>query len=539
METPRWLHLRVPATLSEAPGNESILSDPDDMPPLTTELSRLIRDAATDENIIGIRFEVTASTMGWGQTQEIRSAVSDFVASGKECIAWAESFSNKEYMLASPCSTVALAPAGVTLVNGISMTQSYYAELFEEWDIHPNFAHVGDFKSAVEPFERSGPSEAASEATNALLDSLYGQLVATIADGRQLSSAAAEALIDDPPITPDQVLESGMVTSLKYRDEIFPASTDEFELISTSDYLRKRRRVWQQGEQRIAVLYASGTIVNGSSGQSLFGGEFIGDRSINRHLREVQDDPSIKALVIRVNSPGGSGSASDAIWREVQKVKELGKPVVISMSDYAASGGYYISMGADHIYAQPGTLTGSIGVFGGKVNIAGLYEKLGISLHTYRRGKYSTLFSSTEDFDEEQRAKYQDFLESFYKIFVTKASEGRNMSYDELHKVAQGRVWTGEQALDLGLVDSLGGLNDAMDKAAELSNLAQYGTIILPQRKSFLEQIIEELDGGPIEQMSMPLPDEVLESMDATFLLDKVLKDNGVAAMLPMQIDIH
>ena len=212
--------------------------------------------------------------------------------------------------------------------------------------------------------------------------------------------------------------------------------------------------------------------------------------------------------------------------------------MVISMSDYAASGGYYISMGANHIFAQPGTLTGSIGVFGGKINIAGLYEKIGLNLHTYQRGKHSTLFSSTADFDEAQRGKYQSFLESFYKIFVTKASEGRNMSYEALHEIAQGRVWTGEQALDLGLVDSLGGLNEAMDKAADLAQLGAYGTMILPQRKSFLEQLLEEFE-GPQERLSIQLPAHVLEGLDTPLVLDRVLEDGGAAAMLPMQIEIH
>ena len=534
----QWLHLRFSPMMADAPGNEGLLMDPADMPPLTSELSAAILHAATDESTPGLLIEMTPIAVGWAGTQELRDALVAFQDSGKPCIVWGDQFTNREYYLASACDDIRLAPAGITLVNGLSMTHTYYANTLAELGISANFEHVGDFKSAVEPYERTGPSEAASEATDALLDSLYSQFLRGISEGRGITMEEAGALINNPPMNPDDALARGMVDSLAYRDQVLDEVGEERRKMS--DYLKQLRRDWTRGDQRVAVIYAEGAIISGESGSELFGGSYIGDRTLSSQLRAAREDDDIAAVVLRVNSPGGSGSASDTIWREVALTRDV-KPVVISMGDYAASGGYYISMGANHIFAEPGTLTGSIGVFGGKMNLAGFYEDwLKMSMHTYQRGELANLFSTMSDFDEAEREVFRAFLQGFYTTFVTKAAEGRSMTYEELHTVAQGRVWTGEQALELGLIDELGSTGDAIAAAADLAGVTDYAIQRIPERKGFFDQLMDEL-ANPEASISLAdeLPVGIRDALSVTATLEQVLGAGGPVTMLPGVIEIR
>ena len=532
---PATLHFRLTPGLADSPGSEGLLVDPLDFPPLTTEISSALRHAATDDEVAGLFIEVGGSGLGWAQTQELRDAIKAFRDSGKPCVAWADSMGNKEYYLASACGEIVMAPAGLALVNGLAITQMYYGEAFERYGISAQFEHVGDFKSAVEPYQRTGPSEAASAATDALLDSLYGQLVAGIAEGRGWDLAQARAVIDDPPITPKAALEAGLVDSLAYRDEIVEGRFED-ELTTMTSYLRDQRRAWGKGSKKVAVIYAEGAIISGSSASDFFGSRYIGDRTLQAQLKEVREDEDIAAVVLRVNSPGGSGSASDTIWRAMELTKAE-KPVVVSMGDYAASGGYYISMGSDRIFAEPGTLTGSIGVFGGKINPSAAMEEYGLDFHTYQRGSYATLFSSSHDFDDAGRAKFRTFLNGFYDIFVEKAAEGRGMTREDLHAVAQGRVWTGEQALERGLVDELGSLDDAIAAAAELGGVeGAPGILRLPERKGFLDMLLEDMQ-DPEEASALLKMPGVGQVLPELMMLDRVLADGGVAALSPLRVD--
>ncbi|MDG1482990.1 MAG: signal peptide peptidase SppA [Myxococcota bacterium] len=534
----QWLHVRFSPMLTDAPGNEGMLVDPADLPPLTSELSAALEHAATDDSVTGLLIDLAPIGIGWAGTQELRDAILAFKDSGKPCIVWSDQFTNMEYYLATACDDIRLPPAGITLVNGLAMTQSYYADTLAELGVSANFEHVGDFKSAVEPYERSGPSEAASEATDALLDSLYSQFLRGIAQGRGLSEEQAAALIDTPPMNPEDALARGMVDKLQYRDQMLDEVGEERRRMS--DYLRKLRQDWKSGEQTVAVIYAEGAIVGGESGSQLFGGSMIGDRTVSSQLRDVREDDDISAVVLRVNSPGGSGSASDTIWREVALTREV-KPVVISMGDYAASGGYYISMGADHIFAEPGTLTGSIGVFGGKMNLSGFYEEwLKVSHHTYKRGEQATLFSSMSDFNDSERAVFRSFLQGFYTTFVTKAAEGREMSYEDLHAVAQGRVWTGEQALERNLIDELGSTNDAIRHAASLANTTDYAIKRIPERKSFIEQLLDEMaDPEAAAAIAAELPEGIRSGLSDAAMLETVLGAGGPVVMLPGTIEVR
>jgi protease-4 len=296
------------------------------------------------------------------------------------------------------------------------------------------------------------------------------------------------------------------------------------------------------------VIYAEGAIISGASSSDFFGSQYVGDRTLRKYLKEAREDDSIKSVVLRVNSPGGSGQASDAIWRDVALTQEV-KPVIVSMGDYAASGGYYISMGSSRIFAEPGTITGSIGVFGGKMNLAGAYEKVGVSLHTEQRGRYANLFGSTSDFDDLERQKYQEFLASFYRTFVTKAADGRVMSYEDMHEVAQGRVWTGEQALERGLVDELGGLDAAVAYAADEAGMTgDLRLVRMPERRGFLDALLEQLSNPEEASTALlqpgsaaleALPRDVRAGLGALERLERIAGAGGAVLLLPGEPVIH
>jgi protease-4 len=341
-------------------------------------------------------------------------------------------------------------------------------------------------------------------------------------------------------MAPEAAVAAGLVDALEYRDAIRQGKAGK-ERIKVRKYRAPEPSMFASPKV-IAVVHAEGQIVSGESGSPVFGGSVVGDETVVDTLDDLSEDESVVAVVLRVNSPGGSGLASDNIWHAIERLQAEGKPVVTSMGDYAASGGYYIAAGTDHIVAEPSTITGSIGVFGGKMNVAGLYEKLGITTHTWKRGEQSGLLSPTSDFSEPERAKFRTYLESFYSTFLARVSEGRKMERDAVHAVAQGRVWTGRQALERGLVDGLGGLDTAIAKAEELAKLEEGVEVRVdryPKRKTFLEQLAEDLQpevSAPIELRLLPGGAELWAE---ALTLARVLDDGGVAAMLPMRLDVR
>lgn len=545
-----FLEVELSGKLADAPGDVGFALDPGDFPPLVTEVADGIRRAAKDDRIDGLYLEVADVGVGWAGVQEIRDAVKTFSASGKPCYAYAQALDNKAYYLASACKEIYMAPAGLMLVNGFAITTEYYAGTFEKLGVRSNFEHVGDFKSAVEPFERSGPSEPASLAMDGLLDSLYGQFVAGIAEGRGLTEDEVRALVDDPPITPEAALAAKLVDGLKYRDEVREDLAGE-DRTPVKKY-REHGSAFSSNP-RIAVVHAEGQIVSGKSGSPLFGGAFVGDETMHEIFEEVREDEDVVAVVLRVNSPGGSGLASDAMWHDLERIQADGKPVVVSMGDYAASGGYYIAAGADRIVAEPGTLTGSIGVFGGKMNFAGLFDKAGVTMHTWQRGQLAGMLSGTTDFSDAERAKFRQFLEGFYDVFLQRVADGRKMDKAAVHEIAQGRVWTGQQALERGLVDELGGLDVAVTRARELAKVAEDAEVDilrLPRRKTLVDQILDDMGStapqGAVEAAAVEAAlaeavavPEVRESLGRLLGLARVLEDGGVAATLPGTIRIE
>jgi protease-4 len=555
-----YLQVDLGPELVEAPVIGGLYLDPDDEPPLVTDIARAIRAAATDERIEGLYLTIDGTTPSLAAVQELRDAIGVLRTAGKPCVVYAESYTTSQYYLATTCDRVAMAPTGVALVTGLGASVTYYADTFEKIGVNPEFEHVGDFKSAVEPYERNGPSEPASLAMNELLDSMYDQVLTGIAAGRGRDAAEVQAWIDVPTLAPRVAHERGMVDLLAYPDEIRghitqlgdddfvakvaePVEDDEEEVAERftrlKRYLATLRDEASSGDA-VAVVYASGPIVSGETG-GLFAEQVIADRTFGTWMKDIRETDEVKAVVLRVDSPGGSGLASDLIWREIQRTRAAGKPVVVSMAGYAASGGYYISAPADHVVAQPGTLTGSIGVFGGKLDLSGTYEKLGLKQATWERGAEARLFSLSAPFSDTGRAVFREFLTDFYETFLARVAEGRKMDRDAVHTVAQGRVWTGQQALERGLVDELGGLDIAVAKAAELGGID--GTPALrrwPVQKSFFEVLIEDMDGGDATALApvVTIPGIDVDALTDLLVLERVLSD-GAAALLPGNLTVQ
>ena len=539
-----FLEVDLTQAIDDAPSVGGLIIDPKDFPPVLTELTADIRRAAKDDRITGLYLEISGGVGGWASTEEMRDAILAFKDTGKPCYAWSQGYDNKGYYLASACGEVYLAPAGMMMVNGFSVTTEYYVGTFEKLGIHADFEHVGDFKTAVEPLQRSEPSEAASLAMDQMLDSLYAQFLDGIAKGRKISVDEAKLLVDQSPVTPAQALAAKMVDGLKFRDEVRDDMAG-VERTKIADY-HEGPAPFATGK-KIAVVHAQGEIIDGESGASMFGSQKLGDATFEEEMEGIREDDDIVAVVLRVNSPGGSGLASDNMWHQIELTKATGRPVVVSMGDYAASGGYYISAGADKIYAQPGTLTGSIGVFGGKINVGGLYDKVGITLHIWKRGELSGLLNTTSDFNEVERERFRDFLANFYDQFLGRVATGREMEKTAVHEVAQGRVWTGEQAMERGLVDELGGIDLAIASARELAKVGADEELTIdrfPKRQTFVEQLLEDLQSqsstsataGPAVVAAVST--ELAESLYRLEILQQVLANGGVAALMPARIEV-
>lgn len=536
----RPLLLTLSGSIMDGPGKGALVLDAKDLPPLLTEYTALIRAAAMDPAVDSLVIEIDPLELGWASVQELADALGSFRAQQKPCTSTTDTLTNKEYILASACGEIHLSPAGLSLVNGLSITQTYFADTLALIGVKSNFEHVGAFKSAVEPFERTSPSPEAQEAQEALLDGVYAQFISRIAAGRGITEIEALSLVDDPPLNPTQALDRGLVDALTHREEVLDHFAGE-DPITFKEYLKKVRKSSSR-KPYIAVLHAEGTITSGKTGSDFSGDRYVGDKDMVESLQELAANDDVVAVVLRVNSPGGSGLASDNIWAAVQQLREE-KPIVVSMSDLAASGGYYIAMGTDAIIAEPGTLTGSIGVFGGKVNVGGLLEKVGIHLHKTQRGEMADLLSMTDDFSDEGREKFRSFLQGFYELFLERVAAGREMSTDDVHAVAQGRVWTGEQALERGLVDQLGGLDVAIERARELAGVTEpTGILRMPEPQTLIDEIMDDLqqptDGSELSLLLETIPAARL-ALQSLYRVNRALGGNGAATMLPYALEIR
>jgi protease-4 len=465
------------------------------------EVEEALDRAARDERIKSVLVEVGAVPAGFGKIQEMAESLRRFQKSGKPVWAYFESAGNGGYYLAASADRVLAPPSGSLMLTGLLAEVPFYRGVLDKLRVEPQLYHIGAYKSYSDTFMRKEMSEAHREAMNAVLDSLYGQMVEGVARGRKLSPEAVRALVDRGFFWGPELKAKGLVDDLLYRDQLeaelrkVNGNAEKWNHVSLEAYVKDRRvDPFRGARQTVALVLASGGIVSGEGdGTQAASGGNIGSDTVVKWLRQAGEDRDVKAVVLRVDSPGGSGLASDVIWRQVQVLRKS-KPVVVSMSDVAASGGYYISMGADGIVAQPGTITGSIGVVTGKFVLKGLYDWIDYRQEVMKRGSNADMLSAAVRFSPEQEALLMEHMGAFYRDFVTKAAEGRRLSYDQVDRVAQGRIWTGEDALKLGLVDRLGGIPEALDLAREKAGIAKDQPVkirVLPRPKNFLESFLQ------------------------------------------------
>jgi len=474
-----------------------------------------LKRAAGDKRVRLLVVKVGGSRIGLAKVQELRAAIGDFRKSGKLAVAWAESFGdfvhgNVPYYLATGFDKVYLQPSGTLGLTGIAVEQVFLRGTLEKLGIDVQSAQRYEYKSAPEQFTESGFTEASREETARLAESITEQLVGAIAAGRGLPVERVTELLARGPFLAPQALAEGLVDGLLYRDEVYDQVRKEAGPDANLLYLQRYQRTQSlndlprrlgssvqgmapgQHERFVATVYAHGAIRHGRSGRGGPGGSGMGSDTVAAALRAAATDDGARAVVLRVNSPGGSYTASDVIWREVVRLRAAGKPVVVSMGDVAASGGYFISAPADVIVVQPGTITGSIGVFMGKPVLRELFGRTGVTTDSITDGtgaERATMFSSSRPFSEAEWARINEWLDAVYADFTDKVASGRRMSAERVHELARGRVWTGADAIANGLADEVGGLSEAVAIARKRAGLSDDSPVRVYPRLGPLDQL--------------------------------------------------
>jgi protease-4 len=493
-------------------GGELVESPPDDVLGQLTGGSRAqtvrgyieaLRRAKTDSRIDSVLIVPTPiQSPYWGKVQEIRDAVIDFRSSGKRVSAYLEYAGEREYYLATAAEQIYLVPSGTLDVAGLATYEVFLKGTFDKIGAQADFEKIGDYKTAPNQLTQTTFTPAHREMTESLSRDMYEQLVRGIAETRKKKVEDVRTLIDEGPFLARDAVRVGLIDGLAYEDQL-----DDQGAVSKSGtveghvYARARRRAAPRSAPRIAVVYVSGIINSGDSGFDPLNGEVAGSGPLVKAIRSARADNNVRAIVVRIDSPGGSSVASDVIWREltVTRDEKPSRPLVASMSDLAASGGYYVAMAAPSIVAQPGTLTGSIGIFGGKFITGGVFEKVGANIESVIIGRNAGIESPERQFTDSERQKLREQIRDFYNGFIQKVAASRKMPVERVDQLAQGRVWTGAQARERGLVDALGGLDRAIALAKERAGIAadtEVEVVTYPARKTLAELVIEQLNGS-------------------------------------------
>jgi protease IV len=485
---------------------------PGNRPPTVRTLVENLRKAKVDSRIAGVLIKPTGLQSPFvAKLQEVRDAIADFKRSGKPAVAFLEDGGQAEYYLATACDRIFLAPASPLALTGVASYQLFLRGTLDMIGAYPDMLHIGEYKTAVNQLTQKTFTAAHREMEESLNLDSYEQLVRAIADGRRKTEGDVRAIVDQGPLLPEDALRAGLVDDVAYEDQVAERAKiplDKDRRIELGEYNRVAASSLGIGRgPRIAVIYASGTIVSGRSGYDPLNGPVLGSDTLVDSIRRVREMPDIKAVVLRVDSPGGSAIASDAIWRELVLLRDArpARPLVVSMSDLAASGGYYIAMAAPEIVAEPGTLTGSIGIFGGKFVTGGTYAKLGANIEAVSHGRNAEMNSPARPYTPGERAKVGEQLQAFYDQFVEKAAASRHMTPERVDAIAQGRVWTGRQGKQVGLVDELGGLERALAIAkmkAKIPAGAEVELVTFPPRRSFYDLLASQWLGGSEERTS-------------------------------------
>lgn len=463
------------------------------------DLLFLLRGARDDTRVDGMVVRIRGLRIGWAKAQEIRSALAEFRASGKRLVAYLEcEFGNStlEYFIASAAAELFVPPAGQLLIGGLLAEYMFLGGVWEQLDIEMQVVKIGEYKTAGDMYERKSMSAAHREMADSLLDSLYAQFVSAVADARDLDEPTVRALVDRGPMRVDDLEAVGLVDGVRFLDEIKRDMVGAEGKFVGADQFEGRRRPPVVSGGRVAVVYGVGMITTGESAGGLLRDESsMGADTLRKVFEEISDDDTVDAIVFRIDSPGGSALASDLIWRATQQARSV-KPVIVSMSDVAGSGGYYVAAGASEIFAAPGTLTGSIGVVLAKPNIRGLLGRLGVETATLQRGEAADMASLTQSFDAAELASVRASMAEVYTLFLDRVASGRSMEADQVDAVGRGRVWTGEQARDNGLIDELGGLLDSIDaakRAIGLNVAEKVEVVFYPRSRGLFERLADAL----------------------------------------------
>jgi protease IV len=524
-----------------------------DAKPHLRELIERLDKAAKDTKIAGVVLRLREPDIGLAKVGELRAAVARVRQAGKKVYADVHSTNTKDYLVATACDQIIMPESGSLMLTGIQAQVIFYKGLLDKLGIQADFIQIGAFKGAAEPMTRTNMSPEFRKQYEAVIDDYYEYMVSTIATDRKLEPDAVKKLIDTGLFTAGEARQAKLIDRVAYEDEWRDELKKDLSaesLAIEANYgkkkaddlsgmagLMKMMEMLTGGEQqkiknsknnKIALVYIVGAIMPGESATSFFGGDTVGSDTIVKALREIEEDPKVRGIVLRVDSPGGSALASDLIWREVVKSK---KPFIASMGDVAASGGYYVSMGANKIFVEPGTLTGSIGVVGGKIALRGLFDKIGVNSETISRGKNSGTLSLVDPFTDDERSAWKRVMQATYEQFTGKAAKGRKMDVKKLDDLAGGRVFTGRQAVANGLADRLGTLDEAIAEAKQMAGLKADEKVdlwILPKPKGLLEQL---LGGSSMEAEAKAIAPELIEAIRSAESLRKLFAEPSVTVM--------
>lgn len=505
-------------------------------PVTVTELWSGLRRAAADNRIKAVILEIGHMDAGWAKAHEIREDILSFRKSGKPIYAYVKAPRTREYYVASAAEKIYALPEDLIDIKGLRAELLFFKSTLEKIGVRARVQHVGQYKDAGDMLTETSMSPSTRESMGLLLDSLYGQILQGIASGRKKNVDEMRKLIDEGPFTAKQAHAAGLIDELRHQDQIYGEmktrlKSSELKTLAFSDYLRALTPE-SGATKRVAIVTGEGTILRGSGSDYMGTDEGFTSGAFIRMLRSVRDDKNINGVILRIDSPGGDAFASDEILREVRLLRDK-KPMVISMSDAAASGGYYVSMTGDPIIAYPTTITGSIGVLYTSFDIKGLYDKLGIGREALTRGKNADIDSAYGPLAPEATAKIQAGLEEFYRSFVTKVAQSRSTKYEQVEPYAQGRVWLGTDAKQRGLVDHLGGLDTAMNtlrKKAGIKPDEKLRVVVYPPKRTLLEQLMKSSSDTPAVETAI----RKLLGFDPA-----ILTQNGYMRLLPFHLNIN
>lgn len=505
--------------------------------PLIGLLSELTK-AERDDRLESVVLRIRPLQIGWGKAQELRDAIARLGAEGRRTVAWleVESFGpNLEYYVASAADEVWVAPATRNPFVGLAAEYLFLGGFFEKLGVDVEYERVGRYKTAVESFAESKMSEANREMTTALLDSIESQFLSGIGAGRGLDPEAVREAVDAAPISPAEMQELGLVDGVGFFDELMDHLGDP-PVVEAEEYARvDAESVGFDPVATLALVYGSGAVVTGEGGSDLGGDPVLAAGTVARAIEDASMDSEVSGILFRIDSPGGSALASDLVWHATQRARERGKPVVASFSDVAASGGYYVAAGADRIVAQPGTYTGSIGVFVLRPVLGGLFEKLGIGVEAMTRGTHADLLLASRPLTPRTRARLRADVQEVYELFVSRVAEGRSLPRDAVDAVGRGRVFTGAQAEEAGLVDALGGLRDAVGLLKEEIGLDRDDDVVLvtyPPPRPLAEQI-RELLGASLRRAALAGLGDLGDARLAAWLRTLAPLERGAPVLIP------